>query len=195
MVAVRVYTDASIKQGRGAWAAVIIRDDEEPVEFSGPLRGKFNSSAATEICAIANALHKGIAAGLICRGDQVAIYCDNEAAVMRVNGVARNRMKTDSRLIEAARVIRGMAKRRQFSVKAAHVKGHQPLHTVCPDGVFNLRCDELCSAIRDGREAPCFEVLLGRIARTLAYFDKREAVRPAISQEEAIADMRARSGV
>lgn len=172
---VTIYTDASIKQRRGAWATVIIRDGCQPVEFSGSLRGRFRSSTATEICAVANALHKAHQAGLVEHGDAVMVHCDNEGAVGRINTGGTNTWKTDRLLIEARHAIAKLAKRHGFTVKSRHVKGHQAMATVCEHGVYNLRCDELCAAIRDRIEPTSFDVLLARIARERARAAKRRA--------------------
>lgn len=177
MVAVDLYTDASIVKGRGAWACVVIRGDADPVEASGPLRGRFRSSAATEVAAIANGLHHARKAGLIEAGDEVAVWCDNIAACWYANGTARKlgSPSADPVMVDARRSIRDQAKRGRFTVTAAHVKGHQRRDSDDPRALFNIRCDHLCAAIRDGREAEPFEALIRKVEVARARKAKRLA--------------------
>jgi ribonuclease HI len=169
---VDLYTDASIKGGRGAWAAVLLREGERS-ETSGPLRGSFLSSSSTELCAIANALHWARKAGLIMPGDEVKAWCDNTNAVDRVNGIYVNRNKTDRRLIDATRWIRDYRKEHRFELRSYHIKGHQRLDSGDPQAIYNQRCDELCSAIRDNVEATPFALLETRVGLARARAERR----------------------
>ena len=170
---VQLYTDASIVKGRGAWAALVIRGDAPPVEKAGPLRGSFQSSTATELCAIANGLHFARRAGLIEPGDEVRVYCDNEAAVGRVNRAALRRASNDPVLGKVRRWIFADAREHGYSIKAEHVKGHQRLDSGDPRATYNIRCDHLCSAIRDGKEPHSWDDHVKRVDK----FRRRKAAR------------------
>lgn len=175
MTAVAIYTDASIFQNRGAWATVIIREGSPPVESAGMLKGGFRSSASTEIAAIANALHFARRSGLVERGDRVEVRSDNMAAVLRIRGGVRDRGKTDPRLIEVATYIAGFAELVGVELVALHVKGHQRLDSRDPHAFHNRRCDQLCSAIRDGRKPPSIKTLRAQHDAAQASRDRKEA--------------------
>lgn len=145
---VDLYTDASIYGGEGGWATVIIRGDEEPVEYSGKLRGYFGSSTAVEAAAIANGLHQARKAGLVERGDTVTVRSDNMNALHRLtNG---NKRKCDPMIRKAIDHVLKLAADIGVELAAEWVKGHQTLDTPDPHAIYNRRCDELCSAARTG---------------------------------------------
>jgi len=178
-----LYTDASIKGGRGAWAALVLVPDADPIEYSGRLRGSFVSSAATEICAIANGLHSAGEAGLLAHGGEVEVWCDNEAAVFWANGQVQPKRKSDPVLVKARRFIRDYCKGRRITFRAYHVKGHQRLDSRDPGAIYNNRCDELCSAQRDNVEPPPFSHLVERVANAQRLRAAREARK--VAEEEA----------
>jgi len=174
-VKVELYTDASIVKGRGAWASLVLRGDGDPVEAFGVLRGSFRSSTATEIAAIANGIHAAHRAGLIERGDEVAIWCDNTAAVMWANGACRDKRNGDPFLREARRWIRDFSRRHGFKCRAAHVKGHQRLDSDDPRAIYNIRCDHLCGSVRDGIAPVAWASHVAKVES----WRKRKAVRAA----------------
>jgi len=166
-VTVTIYTDASIKVGRGAWACVILREGEPMLEASGPLKGEFRSSTATELCAIANALHHAEKVQAIGGARDVVIWCDNEAAVWRVNGRGKVR-GVDPMLLKVGGWIARWAGRNGVRIAARHIKGHQRLDSDDPGAIYNLRCDGLCSAVRDQVEPTSFDVLIDKVAKARA---------------------------
>jgi len=165
-VTVTIYTDASIKRNRGAWACVVLRDGERHEGF-GVLRGDFRSSTATELCAIANALHFADKVASL-RGGRVELWCDNIPAVMHANRQAKVRLKLDERMKESRRWIRDFVKTHRIEFRAYHIPGHQRLDSDDPGAIYNIRCDELCSAVRDMMEAAPFDALEARIAKAKA---------------------------
>lgn len=170
---VQLYTDASIVKGRGAWAALVLRGNGDPVEKAGPLRGSFRSSTATELCAIANGLHFARRAGLIERGDEVEIWCDNMASVYWANGWVKVKPDSDPMLVEARGFIRNLSRSHRFAIKAAHVKGHQRLDSDDPHATYNIRCDHLCSSVRDGKDPHSWADHVKRIDK----FRRRKAAK------------------
>jgi ribonuclease HI len=167
-VRVAIYTDASIvKSGRGAWATVIVRPDVEHVEAAGQLRGLFRSSAAVEGAAIANALWYARQHGLIAPGDAVELRCDNRAIVDRIAAAYYGRRMRDAKdgaIMAATNHILATADTLKLELHAGWVKGHQKLDSADPHAIWNIRCDQLCSAVRDGRKPHPFHVLRESIA-------------------------------
>lgn len=160
--AIRLYTDAGVRYGVGTWATVIVRDDREPVEAYGRLRESLKCSATAELRAIANALHKMVAKGELATGDRLDIFTDSVAAVQWANGAVTKRKQ--SKMANASKVIRSIAKTHGLTIRAHWVRGHQP-DSASEHAPFNNRCDELCRLARDLPEpAP----LKSRAARHVA---------------------------
>lgn len=149
---VRVYTDASIKDNRGTWAAIVVRPELRDIELSGVLRGSFGSSTAVELAAIANALHVIRARRIAAGGDDVVIYTDSINAVHRINGVStykkRKGRRVDPVILRATELVSLIAAEGGFSARAEWVKGHQRLDSKCEHAPFNRRADQLCTKAR-----------------------------------------------
>lgn len=164
---VDIYTDASIiKCGKGTWAAVIIRGGDEHVEAAGQLRGRFKSSAAVEGAAMANALWFARKRGLVEAGDTVSIRSDNRAVIDRLVANLQGRGMRDAKdsaIMDASRHVLRTAETLKLELRAAWVRGHQRLDSRDPHAIWNIRCDQLCSAVRDGRDAPPFAKLRAAI--------------------------------
>jgi ribonuclease HI len=147
---VELYTDAGIKEGAGTWATVIVREGFEPVEDSGVLRGRFGSSTAVEVAAIANAIHVARKRGMVERGDVVTVRTDNTNAVARIMRTASERAirKGDPMITRATEAALALAEAAGITLLAEWVKGHQPLKSTDPHAPFNRRCDVLCRQAR-----------------------------------------------
>lgn len=163
MTDVAIYTDASIYEGVGAWAAVIIRDECEPVEHSGKLRGRFESSTAVEAAAMANALHRAALDRLVRPGDTVTLFCDNDSAVQRImNG---NQRKCERTIRKAIAYVLDLGRHLGVQLEARWVKGHQRLDSHDVHMLYNRRCDELCGAARTGRDVQSFADLRRKVTK------------------------------
>lgn len=169
---IRIYTDASIKAGRGAWACVVLRGADHAEGF-GPLRGAFQSSTATELCAIANALHHADRLASL-RGETVELWCDNQAAIAHANRTARVRMHLDETIKRSRGWIKAFVARERITFRAHFVRGHQRMDSPDPNALYNLRCDELCSAVRDMMEARPFDTLRAKVEAARAKAARRE---------------------
>jgi ribonuclease HI len=170
---VEIYTDASVTTTkRGAWATVIVRGDDRH-ESSGALRGDFPSSTAVEAAAMANAMHFARQRGLIEPGDVVTLRSDNRNAVGRVTGRARDAKCPTIR--RAISYVLDEADRHGFDLRAAWVKGHQPLDSFDPHAIHNIRCDHLCRAIRDGHKPAGINALVEQVAGRQRRRRRREA--------------------
>lgn len=176
---VDIYTDASIiKSGRGAWATVIIRPGMEHVEAAGALRGRFKSSAAVEGAAMANALWFARKQGLIEPGNAISLRSDNRAIIDRlVAALEGRRMKDakDATIMEATGHVLRTAEALKLELHAAWVRGHQRLDSRDPHAIWNIRCDQLCSAVRDDRKPHPFHVLRESVETRQRMRARREA--------------------
>lgn len=178
MTAVRVYTDASIYEGVGAWGCVIIRQDHEPREHAGKLCGHFGSSQAVEAAAMANALHRAAADRMAVPGDRVEIHCDNLHVVDRIRAEMRGqpwKASDDQAITKAVAYVLSTADRLGLDLAVAWVKGHQRLDSRDPHALYNRRCDQLCGSARKGVKPPAWSHLVEQHARYQARRDKREA--------------------
>jgi ribonuclease HI len=182
-VNVDIYTDASIvKGGRGAWACVVLRGDERH-ESAGALRGNFPSSTAVEAAAMANALHFARINGLVEGGDLVTMRSDNRGAVGRINGAARN-AKCPT-IGKAVGYVLDLAERHGIALRAKWVRGHQRLDSADPHAIHNIRCDHLCSAIRDGRKPAGYNALVEQVAGRQRRRERKEQHEAMIGEQES----------
>lgn len=187
---IEIYTDASIKEGRGAWAAIVVMPHYKPVELFGALRGRgWGSSTAVEAAAMGNALHAAAQRGLLPRGSTVILRCDNMIACQRINRHAfkKSDRKVDRRILDAIAYAHAFAERRELTLSAEWVKGHQRLDSADPHMPYNRRCDALCSAVRDGRKPPSARMFAEQLAAGQRRAEK--AARKAITQEAFIAEL------
>lgn len=146
---VQLYTDAGfhIETRSGSWAAILI-SDKPKMKISGPLKGDISSSTSAELRAIANGLHYFLGKDGIWPGDEVAIVCDNKAAVSRVNGMTRGLAKAKkAEMREAVEAIVKIANENDLMLNAEWIKGHQRVSAIQVDHrvAFNRECDRLCS--------------------------------------------------
>lgn len=137
-----LYTDAGLKEGNGAWGAVL-RAKGHSHEASGMLRGVITSSTSSEARGVANALHHFMAEKLIPRGACVRVVCDNSHVVNYINNGKRSK-KDDIDI--AITTVREIARRNDIVLTASWVKGHQAQANRSFDGEMNHRCDKLASA-------------------------------------------------
>jgi len=152
-VRVDLYTDAGVKDRVATWGAVCAPPGRDRVEKCGRMRDSLADTTAAELRAMTNGLHAMIRAGVIERGDDVRIYCDNLRAVAVVNG-APVPNKTRERHGIAVAKLAELAHEAGITVCAKNVKGHQPLNSKDPHAPFNRRADELCTHARKGKPAP-----------------------------------------
>jgi ribonuclease HI len=142
----RLYTDASLNSQTcaGAWAAILVCPDNSAQEVSGPLKGDILSSTAAEIAAVANAMHRFLAGGIIRPNTQLVVLCDNKAAVgylsrqkCKPRGLSANQTKA------AFAYIKGLASKDCLHITAKWVRGHQPENAESLDITMNRRADKL----------------------------------------------------
>jgi len=150
-VRVDLYTDAGVKDRVATWGAVCAPPGRGHVERSGRMRDNLADTTAAELRAMANGLHAMIRAGVIERGDEVVIRCDNFRAVDVVNG-AHVPPKTRERHGIAVRKLKAMAIEAGIVLIAKRVNGHQPITSEDPHAPFNRRADALCRAAREGAQ-------------------------------------------
>lgn len=182
MTAVRVYTDASIYHGVGAWGCVILRPDHEPREHAGKLRGRFDSSTAVEAAAMANALHRAAADRMIEAGEVVEVYCDNQHVVNRVcaaRGIQPWKDSADAAITRAVDFVIETEHRLGITLRVRWVKGHQRLDSTDPHALYNRRCDQLCGSARKGIAPPAWSDLVKQHALFQARREKRDAAATA----------------
>lgn len=146
---VQIYTDAGVKNRRGAWAVVAVRADGRGgvFEASGILRDDLDRSDLCEARALANGVHAAIKAGLIVKGDRVDIRLDNLIVADRFAGGKRAKKYRASDFLLRVALDRGKAYLRTAgaSYKCAWIKGHSDPSDPCPHARMNRRADLLCS--------------------------------------------------
>jgi len=149
-VKVNLYTDAGVRNGVATWGAVCAPKGRERVERCGRMREDLKDTTAAELRAMADGLHSMLRAGVIQRGDEVKLFCDNQDAVAKLNGATPMKREKQARHRDAVGKVLDMAALAGVKVKGAHVKGHQKLTSTCPHAPFNRRADELCTLARQG---------------------------------------------
>lgn len=151
---VLLYTDAGVRMmdQLATWGAVVVLPEPGtvPWEASGRLRDATLDTTAAELRAMANGLHRAIAAGVIIRGDHVTLVCDNTFAVGLVKRSVKPRLhRAGLRQREALTALDKLARRACLhALTARGVKGHQPETSTDPHAVHNRRCDQLCHEAR-----------------------------------------------
>jgi len=181
---VTIYTDASIYRGVGSWATVIIREGLEPVEQSGKLRGRFESSTAVEGAAIANAVWYARRQGLLEPCDDLTVHCDNQQMVERLTASQAGRPWRDARdqvIMRACGYVLEAVSVFDAPVAFRWVKGHQRLDSRDPHALYNRRCDQLCGAARKGHKPPSWRQLQDQHAAFQRRREKREAAASGAS--------------
>lgn len=133
----KIHTDGAARgnPGDAAFAYVIARDGQPPIEVAG-LLGKTTNNQA-EYTALVRALEHALRLG---RGNRVVVHSDSELMVKQMNGEYRVKNAELRPLYDDA-----CALRKEFTqpVRIVHVRREQ-----------NGRADELCNEVLDGVREP-----------------------------------------
>jgi ribonuclease HI len=163
-----IHTDGAARgnPGPAAWAYVIARPGEPPLEHAEELGTATNNVA--EYTALINALARAAALGL----RRVALFSDSELMVKQFNGEYSVKNADLKALFDEARALA----RRFHAVTLSHVRRAD-----------NRRADQLCNAALDGRSlAPHQSGPASKKPRLKAALARNAAV-----DEQAIACLRA----
>ena len=145
MTRATVIADASLcgETKLAAWGAWIKVDGKPSQVFSGQLRNRMGNSTDAEICALANALAKGVSTALIPPGTEVMLQSDSTQALGLLKKLVPNvtvRQHKDSAELatfrkpqlcggvraEAAGVITKLVAEHSLALVLRHVRGHTP---------------------------------------------------------------------
>jgi ribonuclease HI len=162
--AVEIFTDAGIKDGRGAWAAVIVRRDGRGgiVEASGLFHvASGPNTDLAEARAVANGLAAAKVRGLIEPGEIVLIRTDNAAVVGRWRKPESYKSPPAPEMRHAFDRIRALILEVGCRFELRGVEGHADLSAGQRVHILNARADALCCqalgtkrkghiAVRDG---------------------------------------------
>lgn len=144
--AVRLYTDAGIRNGVATWGIVaLLPEGGEPIEAKGRFRQSTGCSTTAELRAIANALHRLARLGHLPPGSAVRVMTDSRHAVDRLTG--RMTVRPQSPAAVAAEVVLRIARDRGLSLKVGWVPGHKP-DSHSEHAPWNNRADRLCREAR-----------------------------------------------